>query len=102
AAEYALRLAGVRPAATPSVPRGIDVELGEQHGLAVVVPLGGRAVGGARKRTLALGNLEIGAYLSDDGRWLVLPASRGEVCELIGKADTYRLTPNNTLIPIID
>jgi hypothetical protein len=100
AAEYALRLSGVRPAATPSVPRGIDVRIEDVNGVAMVMPLGGRAVGGAGRRTLTVGEVELGAYLTSDGRALALPATRTDIAGIVGESETYRLTSDDALIPL--
>jgi hypothetical protein len=103
-AEYALRLSGSRPsvAAASSAPRGVDVEVQERHGVALLVPVGGRTFVDGGRRTLIIGDREVQAFTTSGKDTLAVPMDATELFALVGETNHYRITPNGTLIPLAD
>ena len=96
---YALALSGVRPRRLPgALPAGVDVRLREAHGMALLVPLGGRGLPFSSQRIVVLGDQEVRLRRTTDGTAFVLPLSPSQVQDLVGAAECYRMTADQRLL----
>jgi hypothetical protein len=103
-AEYALRLTGSRPSAGVSAgtQRGIEVELQESQGVALLVPIGGRTFSSGGRRTLLVGNREVPAFTTSGRDTLAISMDLPELHALLGETTHYRITPEGALVPLAD
>lgn len=96
--EYALTISGHRPRrGTSAAGPGLSLSLTEDHGIAILRPLGGRPIPQLRSNDVIIGDVVHSASLLSDRSGLALPLSPTELRDLLPGAEHFRLTPDGQL-----
>jgi hypothetical protein len=96
--QYALAVSGSRPRrdVVPAGP-GLDLDLGEEGGMAVLFPADGKPVPPLRSNDLIMADVVYSGFVRSDGRGIVLPVTPDELRQLLAGAERFRLTATGHL-----
>ena len=99
--QYALAVSGQRPRRDVTVAGpGLDLHLGEDDGMAVLIPADGKPVPRLPTTAMLVTDVLYEGFVLKDGSGIVLPVTPDELRQLLAGAESFRLTAAGQLLPI--